>query len=83
MGEANAANAAMSPLAGLVERLERLREDRRQIEADLSEVYGEAKAAGFEVKALKALLARRAQDTRAAGELDSLVDLYAASLAGR
>ncbi len=74
-------NTPQSILAGLVERIERLNADRASVDTDLADAFREAKVHGFEVKALKALIKRRAADRGQALEQDALVDLYAATLA--
>jgi uncharacterized protein (UPF0335 family) len=73
---------ATSQLRQFVERLEALALDRKLTDEAIADTYRQAKGAGFEPKALKALLARRARDAVQAGEQDALVDVYAAQLAG-
>lgn len=63
-------------LLSIVERVERLQEERAAIAADISEIYKEAKANGYEAKAIKAVVKARAADPAARAEADALFDLY-------
>lgn len=63
-------------LLSIVERVERLQEERRAIAADISEIYQEAKANGYDTKALKAVVKARGQDRGERAEAEALFDLY-------
>ena len=69
-------------LRGLVERVERLHEERKALSEDIRDIFAEAKSAGFDVKAMKLVIARRRVDSAAIEELDTLVELYTRALAG-
>ena len=57
-----AARFAKDHLKAFVERIERLEEEKKTIADDIRDVYGEAKANGFDVKALRAIVQLRKQD---------------------
>ena len=59
-------STAQGRLKTLVERIERLEEDKAAISGDLKEVYLEAKGEGFDVKILRKVIRLRKQDTRQA-----------------
>lgn len=69
-------NAAAARIRSFVERVERLREEIAAINSDVSEVYKEAKAQGFDPKILKAVIQRRAKGQQATAEFDELLRLY-------
>jgi len=63
-------------LKSVVERIERLEEDRKAVAADLKEVYAEAKGNGYDVKTIRAVVKRRAADARKLQEQEALFDIY-------
>ena len=71
---------AATRLKGLVERIERLEEERAALSADIREVYAEAKAAGFDTKVMRQVIRLRKLDAPARGEQDELLDLYRQAL---
>jgi uncharacterized protein (UPF0335 family) len=71
---------AHGQLRSIVERIERLEEEKKTISDDIAEVYAEAKGNGFDVKVLRAVITLRKQDATAREELESLLDVYLAAL---
>jgi uncharacterized protein (UPF0335 family) len=71
-----AGGIAADRLRSLVERIERLEEERRALGADLRDVYTEAKSAGFDVKVMRQLIRLRRQEPQAVEEQETLLDLY-------
>lgn len=71
---------ARDQLRAFVERIERLDEEGRAINADKADVYGEAKSMGFDVKILKKVIALRRKDERERMEEDLILDTYLAAL---
>lgn len=67
---------AADRLRSIVERIEKLEEERKARGEDISQVFAEAKGAGFDVKAIKQLLRIRKQTTEEVEQLENLVDLY-------
>ncbi len=63
-------------LKSVVERIERLEEDRKAVAADLKEVYAEAKQNGYDVKTIRAVVKRRAADARKLADAEALFDVY-------
>lgn len=63
-----------------VERIERLEEDKKVIAEDIKEVFGEAKANGFDVKIMRKVISLRKLDAADREEQDALLDLYQQAL---
>jgi uncharacterized protein (UPF0335 family) len=74
--------ASGGKLKSLVERIERLEEDRAAVASDLREVYAEAKGEGFDTKILRKVVRLRGQDRAKRAEEETLVDLYLTALGG-
>ena len=73
---AAASNFAKAKLKSIVERIEKLEEEKKTIADDIREVYAEAKGEGFDVKALRAVVRMYRQDKSERQEYEALVDLY-------
>lgn len=71
---------AVERLRSIVDRIERLHEERKALSHDIADIYSEAKGAGFDVKALRALIRVRAQEPAEQEELESLLDVYRRAL---
>jgi uncharacterized protein (UPF0335 family) len=63
-------------LKGFIARIEGLDAQRTDLAEDIKEVKAEAKARGYDMKALAAVIRRRKQDRDAVKELDAVIDLY-------
>ena len=73
-------SAAQGRLRTLVERLERLDEDKQAIMQDMKEVFAEAKGEGYCVKTLRKTLRIRKQDKAKRLEEEAILDLYLSAL---
>ena len=71
---------AADQLRTIVERIERLEEEKQAIADDIKEVYGEAKANGFDTKTLRTIVRMRKQDTEQRQEQEAMLDLYMQAL---
>ena len=67
---------AQGQLRSLVERIERLEEEKTTIAGDIKEVYAEAKANGFDTKILRKVVRLRKVDRAEREEEEALIDLY-------
>ena len=72
----NSGPVARDQLRAFVERVERLHEERKAIADDIKDVYTEAKANGFDPKAMKHVVKLRDQEPAARQEFEAIVDLY-------
>jgi uncharacterized protein (UPF0335 family) len=73
---------AQGRLKSLIERIERLEEDKAAIAADMKEVFAEAKGEGFDVKIMRKVIRMRKQDKAKRQEEEALVDLYLSAIGG-
>ena len=63
-------------LRTIVERIERLEEERKALAGDIKDIYVEAKSAGFDVKVLRQLIRIRRQEPAEVEEQETLLDVY-------
>jgi uncharacterized protein (UPF0335 family) len=71
---------AQTQLKTIIERIERLEEDKAAVMADLKEMFAEAKGNGFDVKILRKVIRLRKQDTAKRQEEEALLDLYLSAI---
>ncbi|MBS7392130.1 MAG: DUF2312 domain-containing protein [Fibrobacter sp.] len=69
-----------SKLLSYVERVEHLNEEVKALQTDIKEIYEEAKSNGYDVKALKAIIALRKLDDAEREEAETVLDVYKAAL---
>jgi len=67
-------------LRAFIERIERLEEEKKALAGDIKDVYGEAKATGFDVKIMRKIVSLRKQDRDSRIEEETILDLYLAAL---
>lgn len=71
---------AKDQLRSIVERIERLEEEKKGISDDIKEVYAEAKGNGFDTKVLRKVIQLRKQDRNERAEQEAILDLYMQAL---
>ena len=67
-------------LRAFVERVERLEEEKTALMEDIKEIYGEAKAVGFDVKTLRKIVSLRKMESEKRREEDELLELYKSAI---
>jgi uncharacterized protein (UPF0335 family) len=67
---------ARNQLRSFVERIERLDEEKKTIADDIKDVYGEAKAHGYDTKVLRKVISIRKQDQNDRLEQEAILDTY-------
>lgn len=72
--------ASAQRLASFIERLERLREERKGINDDIKDVMAEAKSVGFDRKGIDAILKLRAMETHDRQETEAIIETYRTAL---
>jgi len=76
----SATRIAKDQLKAFVERIERLEEEKKVIADDIKDVYAEAKANGYDTKALRTVVRLRKQDTDERKEQEAILDTYLQAL---
>ena len=71
---------AAERLRQLIERIERLEDEKAALAADIREIYAEAKAVGFDAKIMRQIIKLRKMDTADQQELEALIDTYKQAL---
>lgn len=76
----DAHGVARDQLRAFIERIERLEEEKKTIADDIKDVYGEAKAMGYDTKIMKKVIALRKKDDQERMEEDLILDTYLQAL---
>ena len=71
---------AADHLRQIVERIERLEEEKAEVAEQIKEVYAEAKGTGFDTKTLRKIVALRKKDPEERSEEEAMLDLYLSAL---
>jgi uncharacterized protein (UPF0335 family) len=74
--------SAQGQLKSVIDRIERLEEDKKSVMEDLKSVYAEAKGNGFDTKVIRKIIRLRKQDTAQRQEEEALLDLYLSAIGG-
>ena len=69
-----------SRLLSIIERVERLNEEKKGIQCDINDIFAEAKSVGFDVKAIRAIIKLRKMNTADKDEQDFLLETYRKAL---
>jgi uncharacterized protein (UPF0335 family) len=64
----------------LIERVERLEEEKKGIADDIRDVYAEAKAVGYDAKIMRQIVRLRKMQPDDRKEMEAILDLYKAAL---
>lgn len=78
--EAPATRFAKDQLKAIIERIERLEEEKKTISDDIRDVYAEGKGNGFDVKALRTIVKMRKQDPNERAEAETILETYMQAL---
>jgi uncharacterized protein (UPF0335 family) len=73
-------SVAADELRLLIERIERLEEEKKGIADDVRDVYAEAKARGYDTKTMRTIVRLRKLETHQRQEMDALLETYRAAL---
>jgi len=76
----DATSVAADQLKSIIERIERLEEDKKAIADDIKEVYGEAKSNGFDVAILRRIISLRKKPAAERAEEEAILELYLQAL---
>jgi uncharacterized protein (UPF0335 family) len=78
--QVDASSVAADQLKSILERIERLEEEKAGLSSDIKDVYAEAKGTGFDTKALRKIISLRKQDHAERQEADAILELYMQAL---
>ncbi len=67
-------------LRSLIERIERLEEEKAALAEDIKEVYAEAKGNGFDIKVMRQIIRLRKMDSNDRSEMEAILETYMAAL---
>jgi uncharacterized protein (UPF0335 family) len=67
---------AKDQIRSIIERIERLEEEKKTISDDIRDIYAEAKGNGFDTKALRTIVRMRKQDANERAEQEAILDMY-------
>lgn len=73
-------SVAAGQIKSIIERVERLEEEKSAIAGDIKEVYSEAKSNGYDTKILRMIVKLRKMDDGERQEIDAILDLYLSAL---
>ena len=73
-------SVAADELRLLIERVERLEEEKQGIADDIRDVYSEMKARGYDVKIVRQIVKLRKMETHDRQEMEAILDTYKAAL---
>lgn len=76
----NSTAFAKEQLKAVVERIERLEEEKKVITDDIKDVYAESKGNGYDVKALRSVIRQRKLDPNKVAEQEAIEDIYKQAL---
>lgn len=83
MSQVDIAGVSSNQLRQLVEKIERLEDEKAQIGEHIKDAFAEAKAEGFDVKTIKTILKMRKMKPEDMNEQEELLDLYLQALGMR
>jgi uncharacterized protein (UPF0335 family) len=63
-------------LRSIVERIERLEDEKKVIADDIKDIYAESKGNGYDVKALRTIIRMRKQDPNERAEAETILETY-------
>jgi uncharacterized protein (UPF0335 family) len=73
-------NVAADELRLLIERIERLEEEKKGISDDIRDVYAEAKGRGYDAKIMRQIVRLRKMETHDRQEMDAILETYRSAL---
>ncbi|MFS8368371.1 MULTISPECIES: DUF2312 domain-containing protein [Acetobacter] len=71
---------AADRLRSIIERVERMEEERKALAGDIKDIFTEAKSAGFNVKVIRQIIRLRKQEPADVEEEETLLDIYRRAL---
>jgi uncharacterized protein (UPF0335 family) len=69
-------SVAKDQIKSIIERVERMEEEKKTISEDIRDIYAEAKGNGLDVKALRTIVRMRKQDPNDRAEQEAILETY-------
>ncbi|KXV22032.1 DUF2312 domain-containing protein [Gluconobacter japonicus] len=79
-GQDNQGVIAADRLRSIIERVERLEEERKALSGDIRDIFAEAKSAGFDVKVIRTIIRLRKQEPAEIEAQETLLQIYRRAL---
>jgi len=79
-GYTETGDVAADRLRSIIERVERLEEERKALGGDIRDIFAEAKSAGFDVKVIRQIIRLRRMEPSEVQEQETLLDIYRRAL---
>ncbi|WP_025886519.1 DUF2312 domain-containing protein [Asaia prunellae] len=76
----NVGGIAVDRLRSVIERVERLEEERKALAGDIKDIFAEARSAGFDVATIKNIIKLRKKEPNEIEEQETLLDIYRRAL---
>jgi uncharacterized protein (UPF0335 family) len=73
-------SVAADQLKAIIERIERLEEEKKTLSDDIRDIYAESKGNGMDVKALRTIVRLRKMDANDRAEQDAILETYMQAL---
>ena len=80
MSDTEIGGIAVDRLRSLIERIERLNEEKAALESDIRDIFAEAKSAGFDDKIMREIIKLRKQNAAERDEHETLLETYRRAL---
>ncbi|QCE33966.1 DUF2312 domain-containing protein [Acetobacteraceae bacterium] len=74
--KADVGGIAVDRLRSIIERVERLEEEKKSLAEDIKDIFAEAKSEGFDVKAIRTIIRMRKQPPAEIEEQENILDVY-------
>ena len=81
--QGDVAGVPAAQLKAIIERIERLEEEKKALAEDIKDIYAEAKGNGFDVKILRKIIAIRKRDQEELDEEETMLEVYLRALGMR
>ena len=78
--DADVGGIAADRLRSIIERIERLEEERAALGSDIKDIYAEAKSAGFDTKVVRQIISIRKKEPAEVEEQETLLNTYMRAL---
>jgi uncharacterized protein (UPF0335 family) len=79
-GTTGLGNESVARLQSLVQRIERMEDEKKAAADDIKDIYVEAKSAGFDTKVIKQMIKERKKERAEVDEYNAMCEVYRSAL---